>query len=264
MPEITRSQYAVFTGLAFAIVAAMLLLAAVILRGQSRDAEARVEDRPGRSMPAPPAPPPPPAAPPLRDAPPQTSGRKSAEPADVLALIDADKDAVTGYWTREGTTILSPKVPFARLQLPYYPAEEYELSMTVTRMDGRDSLNLGVVCGARQGCLVLDGSAEGGLSGLDQIGGKWFRENETTYKGKIFQTGKPTRIVVSVRRADFVVEVDGRPVIQWTNPDYAKVSLTREWAVWTQRALFIGSYDSSYRFDEIRVTPHRGEGYLTR
>jgi hypothetical protein len=263
MPELTRSQYAVLTGLGFAVVAALLLVAAAILRGQSRDAEARAEDRHQRAVDRPPPPPEPPPAP-LRDAPPQVGGRKSAEPADLLALVDADQDAVTGFWTREGATILSPKMPFARLQLPYYPPEEYELSVTVTRTDGRDSLNLGLVFGARQGCLVLDGTAEGGLSGLDQIGGKWFRGNPTTAKGRIFTTGKPCRIVVGVRRAAFTVEADGRTVLRWDKPDYDKVNLTREWAVWTPRALFVASYDASYRFEEIRVTPLGGEGYLTR
>jgi len=260
MPEITRSQYAVLTGLGFSIVASMLLLAAVILRGQARDAEAREEER--RRVPVGAAPSP--AGEPLREAPPATVGRRSAEPADLLALVDADEDAVTGSWTRDGRSIVSPKLPFARLQLPYQPPAEYELALTVTRLEGKDSFNVGITTPGRQACLVLDGTEEGGLSGLDQVGGKWFRDNETSYKGGIFRPLTPTRVLVSVRKAAFRVSIDDRLIIDWKNPDYTKLSLYREWSVWTRRAIFIGSHESSFRIDEIRVSPLGSEGYLAR
>jgi hypothetical protein len=251
MTSLTRGQFTALMSLGFAILAALLLLAGVLLRGQSRESD-EVPAKPTAPAPAIPAP-----------EPPDPKGRPSAEPADLLLLLDPAKDAVAGFWTMADGVLTSPKLPFARLQLPYLPPEEYDLAVTAERREGGDSLNLGIVAGRKQAVLVLDGSASGDTTGLDVIGVKWFMDNATTYKGKLLAPGKKSFIAVSVRRSHFHVSVDGKTVIDW-KPDYGSLSLFKEWTVWSRRALFVGSFDTSFRIHEFTVTPHGGEGTLLR
>lgn len=55
---------------------------------------------------------------------------------DLGMLVDPAKDAVSGAWTAEGGTLVSGPAAHARLEIPWRPAQEYDLRATFSRRDG--------------------------------------------------------------------------------------------------------------------------------
>ncbi|MBC7820547.1 MAG: hypothetical protein IAG10_26990, partial [Planctomycetaceae bacterium] len=62
---------------------------------------------------------------------------------DLLALVDVSKDQVSGEWQKDGTHLLAPKQFGARLELPYQPPDEYELTVIAEPLDEPNGLLLG-------------------------------------------------------------------------------------------------------------------------
>ncbi|HEX7901470.1 MAG TPA: hypothetical protein VF950_27170 [Planctomycetota bacterium] len=182
---------------------------------------------------------------------------------DLLALIDPARDQVKGEWRRDGSALITPELPFGRLQIPYAPPDEYSLKLDVTRVAGIDSLNVGLVAEGRQFVAILDGMKDGDTAGIDLIAGKGFMENPTTSRGTRLLPERKSTVVYTVRRDRFTVAVDGGSVIDWP-AEYAKVSAYHEWGVPLKNALFIGSYASRFRIDQMILTPIRGEGKSLR
>jgi hypothetical protein len=243
------------------LVAGIFFLAAILLRGQARDEERALQGlpttRPAQKLPPEPAPAPVPDRPtsPLKPAPPG--------PLDLISYLDPQKDAVAGVWALSGATLVTSEVAFGRLQLPCVPPEEYDVSLTATRQTGTDSLNMGLAVGGRQFVVILDGMKDGDTAGVDIINSKGFMENETTFKGKLLPKGSACEIRYAVRKDQLSVRVNGRDVIVWS-ADYSKVSKFKGWNVPDPRALFIGSFESTFRIDRLVLTPVTGGASLLR
>jgi hypothetical protein len=182
---------------------------------------------------------------------------------DLLDFIDAKTDSVAGSWGFEDNSLVTSAVSWGRLQLPVAPPEEYDLQFQATRKGGANSLNIGLVVGERQVVLIMDGWDKGDKTGLDRVGEKSFFENETTYVGQIFLPGKPAKVLCKVRKASVAVQVNGAPVLGWKG-DVKQLSLWPDWKVPEKRALFLGSWESVFRLDELVLTPVSGRAALLR
>jgi len=160
---------------------------------------------------------------------------------DLLKLLEPAKDAVEGVWLRDKDALRSPAMPFARIEVPYEPPDEYDLLLTVER-SGSNSFNLGLAHGDVQFIVVFEGAAQGGpKSGLDLIEGQPFYANETSTTERCFTDGKPARVLCSVRNAQVKVTVDGKTLIDW-KADYERLTLYPDWRVRRKRTLFLGSW----------------------
>ena len=173
---------------------------------------------------------------------------------DLLDLLDLRLDVVRGYWGFENRSIVSPAEPYARIQLPVVPPEEYDLLLNVRRKSGDDSLNIGLSAGDKQFLCVLDG---GQCSGLEFIGNKPFHVNETTSKGMKIKPGTSASILCSVRKGRVKVQINGVPVIDW-GADYDKVYLQENWGVPNKRAIFVGAWNTVFAVDQIILVPITG------
>jgi hypothetical protein len=186
-----------------------------------------------------------------------------AGPLDLLELVDAEKDTVAGAWGFELGFLTTSSVPWGRLQLPVIPPEEYELTMRVSRRGGNNSLNLGLPVGARQVVLILDGWDKGDKSGLDRVGDKSFFENETTRTGRFLPQGAVVTIVCEVRKDAIKASVDGGVVVDWKG-DPKKLALWPDWKIPERGALFIGSWESVFAIDDLKLKPLSGSSRLLR
>jgi WD40 repeat protein len=184
---------------------------------------------------------------------------------DLLKLIDPARDAVQGEWAlKDG--VLEPTKPAspARVQIPYSPPEEYDLTLVAERTEGKESINLGLFGGGRQFQVVIDGWPTAGyLSSLWSLDGKDGSDNESTRRGLLLSNGHPATIICSVRKTGVKVAVDGKTIIDWkgnyerlTNPGLAKIP--------DPRAMSIGCYDVIYRFSRLTLTPVSGSGKVLR
>jgi hypothetical protein len=186
-----------------------------------------------------------------------------SDTVDLLKRIDLGKDAVGGKWRFDGETLLTPAVRFGRIQIPYRPPEEYDVTLVAERLEGANSIVLGLVEGERQFALVIDAYDHDSASGLDQIDHRPFPETETAFKGRILTNGKPSTIRVAVRRTWLQVKVDEKSIIEW-KADYERVSLFPDWRVPLGKALFLGAWTAPYRIHSLTLSPLSGPGVPLR
>jgi serine/threonine protein kinase len=55
---------------------------------------------------------------------------------NLKVLVDPARDAVAGAWKLEGPALISGPAPHARLEIPWRPAEDYDLRATFARREG--------------------------------------------------------------------------------------------------------------------------------
>lgn len=188
-----------------------------------------------------------------------SSGPRPRRETDLLRLIDPEKDTVEGAWKlEEGALVCAQKRPWARLQIPYIPPDEYDLTIVAERREGLEAINIGLVRGDAQFHAVVDGWSAT-MSGLSMIDKRWANANETTARGRLLENGRPATILCSIRKDGVSMTVDGRKVFDWKG-DYARLGNISPLTVPDRRALYINSFNCVYRFSRMTVTPVSGQG----
>lgn len=192
--------------------------------------------------PAPTAPPaePPAAPPPEQPAPPPVPETlpKPAEPpkplpvmeptpeaqvverVDLLARVNGDRDSARpDSWRREGPELVSG-VSGAYLNVPYVlPLDlRLRLEIRVEPPEGKSFLAAAIPAGLdrNQVPVLLNAPGAGGVhSGVDQVDGKRFFENDTTKPGAPLPEGNWFEVVYTVRPGLVEAVVAGVPVVVW-------------------------------------------------
>jgi hypothetical protein len=178
---------------------------------------------------------------------------------DLLPLLRPEKHSVGPPWTRGADGVVSPPLPWSRVQIPYGPPEEYDLAMSVRRIQGLDSLNIGLVSGGRQFMVILDGES-GSAAWIDRIDPGAPGSGSSRYPHKIFlEKDTPVSIDVRVRKAGLTVTANGLKILDWQGTS-ASLSLFPNWKVPDSRALFLGSFETSYRIERLTLSPRSGAG----
>ncbi|MBV8879503.1 MAG: hypothetical protein JO332_06055 [Planctomycetaceae bacterium] len=179
---------------------------------------------------------------------------------DLLKLIDAKRDQVSGEWSMErGALIMPPGRSTAWLQVPYSPPEEYDLKIVAARKGGGFDLYAGVVVpGGKALMLHIDGGFNGRNGGFQTVNGKDWGDNETSYHDiKIFADERPHTILISVRKTALTVTADGKPLIKWT-ADYSRT--TGNFVVPNQSALYVGNWEAVFEVTQLQLIPVSGWG----
>jgi hypothetical protein len=185
----------------------------------------------------------------LKPAPTALAGRA----VDLLKQVDVAKDTVEGEWKRTDEALVSPAKSGARLMLPYSPSGDYELTVVAERLSGNDSFVLGLVIGGRQIAMTLDGYG-GETAGLADVDGHDGATNETTRRGRHLPPGKPHTIVCAVSGARLRVTCDGNEVLTWSG-DASRLANDVGWSVPNDRRLFLGAWESEFKYTRIEVKP---------
>jgi hypothetical protein len=190
-------------------------------------------------------------------------GPASGPDVELLPLVNLDQDSVSGKWSLEGGVLTSPKGYGARVQLPYSPPEEYDLTVVVEPLDEPNGLILGQRSGGQRFLVLLSyQSGETPVSAIENIDGKNVG-NISTHGGPVFVKGRPAQVICSVRKTGVHVQVDGRTVIDWTGKP-SQLSLGEYWDTPNKETLFLGAYDCRYKVSRLTLTPRSGEGKSTR
>ncbi len=179
---------------------------------------------------------------------------------DLLAMIDEQRDRVAGEWRRQEGRIESPKQYGARLEIPYQPPEEYQLTVVAEPLDDANGLILGQRSGANRFLVLVNYAAgEKPLSALENVDGRNVGGNETTVPGVFLKKGRISQVVCTVRKDSVRMQVDGREIINWQGKP-EQLSLSDYWQTPRENALFLGAYDCRYRFYRVTLAPLSGEG----
>lgn len=180
---------------------------------------------------------------------------------DLLQLVNPDKDALSGKWTvNDGTLVSPPADQVGWLQIPHAPSEQYTIRIVAEPKGPKGGINnftVGLVGSGRQFGVNLNGWPEQGYrSGLQLVDGKYAADNATTYKGPVLNIGKVSEIVCSVRRTDVTVTVDGQTIISYKG-DFNRLSPTNEMrkAVVNKQLLCICTWKSHVHITKMELTP---------
>lgn len=186
-----------------------------------------------------------------------------AKPVDLLPLIDPSRDAICGKWIVKGGSLVCIRArDYVRLQIPHSVPPEYDVELVAERRDSTECLILGLVTPGRQVVVSLDGKGydpQGKLvhpvcSMIRDVGSA--SEADTLRVGRFLKESGPSTIRCSVRKDKLKVVVDDVVVFDWAAA-YDHVSVPKRWGVPNRKVLFLGSYDCSYSFSRLILSPAR-------
>jgi hypothetical protein len=179
---------------------------------------------------------------------------------DLLALIDPAKDAVKGEWTKDSSGLDCPAGNHIRLQIPYAPPDEYDLTIVANRKEGSDGLLVGLAKGDVQWAVTMDTQSSGTFkSGFESLDNRGPNDNATTYAAPVFTNGAEITLEFQVRKAGVTVIAGGKRIIEWKG-SFNRLSLPDGWKVKNPNALFLAAWGSHYQFSRISLTPVSGTG----
>lgn len=184
---------------------------------------------------------------------------------DLLHMIDVKKDLILGEWSFEGLMLISPQMEWSRVQIPYAPPDEYDLTVVTSRTSGGDCIAVGLGRGSTNFAAVIEGHpAEGGMSAFDLLDGVLLEKHPDTVKGKFLVNGKIQTLVYSVRKGGVTVSVDGKTILSYQG-SYTRLASSPSWKARDPKfPLFVGAYGTQYRFYKILLTPVSGQGKKLR
>jgi hypothetical protein len=182
---------------------------------------------------------------------------------DLLKLIDPAKDSVATTWTLSNG-VLSPGMNFrSRLQVPYQPPEEYDLTMVFTTTGDGNPLFMGLVAGGTQCHVFIDGWNKTGIDNIDKKGTPLTQGTNFLNYGKGDTFGKDNTVVVAVRKKGITLTVNGKNAFTWEGP-LSRLSPNPEWAVPNPQALYLGAWDRPLAIRKYALTPVSGQGRRLR
>ncbi|MCO8120667.1 hypothetical protein NHH03_02875 [Stieleria sp. TO1_6] len=173
---------------------------------------------------------------------------------DLLAKLDVDRAWSVGEWTTSNGQLTSPKQYGARVELPFQPASEYQLTLIVQPLDEPNGLIVGGRSGSHRFLSLFSyRQGESRLSAIENVDGRNVG-NQTTFTGDVFQKDRLSEVIVTVNHDRVRMLVDGHLIADWKGrPE--QLSLGDYWKTPNEQSLFLGSYDCRYRFHRITVTP---------
>jgi len=176
------------------------------------------------------------------------------KPVDLLNLIDVKRDAVRGQWRREGRCLISPQSVAAIVQIPYALPEEYDLTVVAERKSCDCELRIGLPVAGGLIHVVID-ETSGHCCGLEKVDNEFSGHNETTRRdGPFLPIGEPHTIVCTVRKTGVRVNCDGEELIDWSGHPQ-RLSSSGRWPVRDNDKLFLGAWDSTFRFSKVEIAP---------
>lgn len=187
------------------------------------------------------------------------------ESIDLLTLVDPERDAVAGEWQVVDGRLESPKRFGARLEIPFEPPAEYELTVIATPLDEPNGLILGQLMNGHRFVTLINHNVQQdkAASALENVDGQNVRNNATTLMADLLQKDRPSQTIVTVRKDSVVVRCDGRTIIDWEGKP-EQLSLGDYWETPNKNALFLGAYDCRYRFSRVSLAPISGTGKQLR
>lgn len=187
------------------------------------------------------------------------SKAQTAGAVDLLKLVEVDKDAIGGSWTMEKDGLTSAATGVSRVQIPYVPPEEYDITCVVQKKTGGSWFHIGIVVGGLQTTVMMDGF-DGSTIGIAMLDGQPGASNESSKKAsKVFADNKQRTLLLQVRADGLTLLGDGKPLWSWKG-DYKRVSLNPALVVPIKDALFLTSNASSMVVSKLLLVPVRGQG----
>ncbi|MGD0090694.1 MAG: protein kinase [Planctomycetota bacterium] len=180
---------------------------------------------------------------------------------DLLALIEPQKDAVSGKWLRRNGTLVSDSSHCARIEIPYRACQEYDFRIAFTRTTGNDWV-----------VQVLDADGHpftwqfGGpnkLCGFERIKGRDLLPGDPAAMQMPISNGDRHVSTVQVRVDGVAAFLDGKLLARWQG-GYSDLRAHPDWALRSDGLIGLGCNNSGVIFHSIEVLEVKGKGDFTR
>jgi hypothetical protein len=184
---------------------------------------------------------------------------------NLLRLIDVKQEPF-GEWSFDGGALVSNTDNYTRVMIPYVPPEEFDLTAVVERQQGTDAVLFGLIRGATQYAVWIEGfSNMGGRSGLEMVDGMLFDKNPASVQGTLLATGKPSTIVISVRKTSIVASCDGKAFVNFQG-NFSRMNGLNAgfWKVVNWKGLYLGTCGTRYRITKLSLAAVSGQGRKLR
>jgi hypothetical protein len=184
---------------------------------------------------------------------------------NLLRLIDVKQDPF-GEWSCDSGALVSNTDNYTRVVIPYAPPEEFDLTAVFERTQGADAILFGLIRGTTQYAVWVEGFSNlGGRSGLEMVDGMLFEKNPASVQGAIITTGKPSTIVISVRKAAITATVDGKGIVNFQG-NFSRMNGLNAgfWKVVNWKGMYLGTCGSRYRITKLSLSPITGQGRKLR
>jgi hypothetical protein len=183
----------------------------------------------------------------------------SSHVIDLLALINPERDALgDGGWTIEKGVLVSGSGSSTRIQVPYRPPEEYDVTIEFTRLVGDDAI-LFLLSRKDTAFACNVGRSDKGQCWIGRIDNNWgFRHDAGGSIGELLN-GTRHQAVVKVRDDGVSVFVDGKPICSWKT-DYSDLSPPPAYHLNDPTLVGFGAYRTSVAFHSVSITEIRGKG----
>jgi hypothetical protein len=188
--------------------------------------------------------------------------------ANLLSRVEFPRDATKGVWQKlpDGAVQLTAPSNFAVLDLPYEPAEEYDVEVEFTPTSGAHNPNVYLSAQGTSFAWKLNAhTLNPPRYGLDNVDGKMMpqrgpTDGQATYGVRLENNIRYTTRV-EVRRDGLRGFLDGKEVMHWTGR-YSRLSMESGSALRNPRALGVGSYKRGVIFHRVTVHDVSGTGKL--
>lgn len=187
---------------------------------------------------------------------PVTAAIRWEDTVDLLALIDPERDSVSGQWTSRAGRLESNKQYGARIEIPYQPPPAYQLTVVAEPLDEPNGLILGQRSGEQRFLVLIHFVRDGQppASALENIDERNVDRNATRRTGPLLVRDRPATIICTVCPDGVTVTCDGRRIIDWRGAP-SRLGLSDYWRTPHAERLFLGAYDCRYRFHRVTLTP---------
>ena len=188
--------------------------------------------------------------------PPRTKQGPGGQPIDLLALVNPQRDAVLGDWSREADGLVMRGPGGSRLAIPCAVEGDYELKVEFARMKGDNEVAFILPVGSRCTSLLI-GKEVGKRSGLF-----WAAQGETMVSPAPLANGEPHALEVTVKTsggaADIDVRLDGKPYFHWQGAN-SSVSLWDAYKLPPGNRLGLGAWGGEIVFKSAHVRMLSGQ-----
>jgi hypothetical protein len=178
---------------------------------------------------------------------------------NLMTLIDPARDSVAGTWKLERGELRGGGAEAARIQIPYAPPDEYDLTIVAEQISGANNLTFGMSRGGVQWVVAYDSWKNFKyFSGLNMIDGKNAMENPSTVAGRFLKKGTAQTFEFKVRKSGLTTFVDGNKVLSWE--DYGRLSMAKWLELPDKRALSFGMWEGEAKLIKATLLPVSGQG----
>lgn len=179
---------------------------------------------------------------------------KRSKAVNLLSLVDANRDAVSGRWQMTTAGIVSDGAKPAKLKITYKVPVEYDFLIEFTHLESAG--NATQICSFKDCAFVwaMGHYQDGKYFGFEQVDGQNANNNRTTaIKQGIMVVGRRHLSVVRVRK-DGVAAFLNNVEISSLKTDYTDVSIKDTWSV-PRGSIGIATWRSPTVFHRIELTP---------